>query len=192
MDSKLRNLINDCTRSLKEAATDNKHPWRLFTAANTDIGGNPQSRYVVFRQFEEESKSVVFFTDQRSTKVPALKRNSRISLCFFDPLAKLQLEVKATVQVHNNNDTAKKYWENTPWYSLQCYYMKESPGEALEAPFLLKANKMNEAEAYRYFAVVECKSIAWDILLLTEEGNQRASCTFRKDGDISAATWIAP
>ena len=192
MDSKLQELIKECQRNLSEAALNNQHPWRLFTAANTDLVGNPQSRYVVFRDFDENSKKVTFFTDQRSTKVPALKRQARISLCFFDPLAKLQLEIKAKVSLHNNDEISQKYWDATPWYSLQCYYMKEAPGEELEVPFMLNANKMNEKEAYRYFTVVECTSIAWDILLLTENGNQRASCTFKENGDISAATWIAP
>ncbi len=192
MDSKLQDLISECERNLSEAAVNNKHPWRLFTAANIDLAGNPQSRYVVLRSNETKARKIIFFTDQRSTKVPALRRHSKISLCFFDPLAKLQLEVKASVKVHNNNETAQKYWDETPWYSLQCYYMKESPGEELEAPFLLKANKMNEKEAYRYFTVIECTAFAWDILLLTNDGNQRASCTFKENGDVSAATWIAP
>lgn len=192
MDSKLQNLIKECSRNLSEAAVNNEHPWRLFTAANTDLAGNPQSRYVVMRDFDENLQKVFFFTDLRSTKVPALKRQPRISLCFFDPLAKLQLEIKADVKVHNNNETCQKYWDATPWYSLQCYYMKETPGEELEAPFLLKANKMNDKEAYRYFTVIECTALAWDILLLTAEGNQRASCTFRENGEVSASTWIAP
>lgn len=192
MSDKLQGIIQDCQRSLEEASNNPEHPWRLFVAANTDIAGNPQSRYVVMRSTDSAKKSVYFFTDQRSTKVPALKRNSHISLCFFDPLAKLQLEIKASVKVHNNNEITEKFWKETSWYSLQCYYMKESPGEELEAPFMLKANKMNEKEAYRYFTVIECTSLAWDILLLTNEGNQRASCTFTKNGDISAANWIAP
>ena len=192
MDSRLRELIKECQRGLSEAALNNEHPWRLFTAANTDLAGNPQSRYVVLRDVEEQPQKIFFYTDQRSTKVPALKRHTRISLCFFDPLAKLQLEVKAKVTIHNNNEVTQKYWAATPWYSLQCYYMKESPGEELEAPFLLKANKMDEKQAYRYFTVIECTALSWDVLLLTNEGNQRAACTFKEDGGISAATWIAP
>ena len=192
MDSKLEGLIEECKRSLKEAAENPEHPWRLFTASNTDIVGNPQSRYVVLRAVSENSDKVTFFTDQRSTKVPALKRNPRISLCFFDPLARLQLEIKAKVILHNDNETSREYWENTGWRSLQCYFMKEAPGEALEAPFLLKANEMSDKQAFRYFTVVECKPFAWDILLLTNDGNQRAACTFDESGELAAATWIAP
>lgn len=192
MSDQLHGLIKDCQRNLDEAANNPEHPWRLFVAANTDIVGNPQSRYVVLRAVDNKHKSVTFYTDNRSTKVPALKRNGRISLCFFDPLAKLQLEIKAEVKVHNNDEVTKKYWKETPWYSLQCYYMKEAPGEELEVPFMFKANKMDEKQAYRYFTVIECRALSWDILLLSEKGNQRASCTFKDNGEISGANWIAP
>lgn len=192
MTEKLQGIIKDCQRSLDEAANNPEHPWKLFVAANSDIIGNPQSRYVVLRGVNSDTRTVTFFTDQRSTKIPAIRRNPRISLCFFDPLAKLQLEIKASVKIHHNNEVSKKHWEDTPWYSLQCYYMKEAPGEELEAPFMLKANKMDEKEAYRYFTVIECTSLAWDILLLTDKGNQRAACTFKENGEISAANWIAP
>lgn len=192
MDETLQKLIEECQRSLEEAAVNPKHPWRLLCCANRDLGGNPQSRYVVLRDVEPGAGKITFFTDQRSTKVPALNRHPNISLCFFDPLARLQLEVKATVTLHNGNDIARDCWDKTPWNSLQCYYMKESPGEKLEAPFILKADELDEAQAYRYFTVVECTSLSWDILVLKETGNQRASCAFNNDGKINRAIWVAP
>ena len=192
MDRQLQNLIDECKRSLEEAVNNPEHPWRLLVASNSDLAGNPQSRYVVLRSADNELGKITFFTDQRSSKVPSLSKSPRISLCFFDPLAKLQLEIKASVKLYNNNEVSQKYWNDTSWYSLQCYYMNESPGEKLEAPFMLKANAMDEKQAFRFFTVVECTSIAWDILLLTNEGNQRASCTFDSNGAISAATWVAP
>lgn len=192
MDSKLEGLIDECRRNLVEASNNPDHPWRLLVAANTDIAGNPQSRYVILRDFDKQSQLITFYTDQRSSKVPSLNKNPRISLCFFDPLARLQLEVKASVKIHNNNDVSKKHWDDTSWYSLQCYYMNESPGEKLDAPFMLKPNTMDEKQAFRFFTVIECTSISWDILHLSSEGNQRASCTFDSKGAISAATWVAP
>ena len=192
MDSELKKLIDQCQLNLQEASLNPEHPWRLFTTANTDLAGNPQSRYIVLRGALENPSKVTFFTDQRSTKVPALKRNPRISLCFFDPLSRLQLEIKASAVLHNNNEVTEELWQQTPWHSLKCYYMKESPGEKLEAPFLLKADQMDEKQAYRYFTVIECFSLSWDILVLKNEGNQRASCSFDTSGKVSAATWIAP
>ena len=112
--------------------------------------------------------------------------------CFFDPLARLQLEIKGEAELYNQCEVAKEYWDKTSWRSLQCYYMKEAPGEKLEVPFMLKPDSLNEEQAFKYFTVVKCQSISWDILLLKNEGNQRASCSFNEDGSIKAATWIAP
>ncbi len=192
IDEILLSLISDCQRNLIEAVENLQHPWRLFVSANIDLGGHPQSRYVVLRDFCKENNEIVFFTDQRSTKVPALHRQPNISLCFFDPLSRLQLEVKALVTLHNNDDAAKEYWQNTSWKSLQCYYMKESPGEKLEAPFILNTGELTEAQAFRFFTVVKCTPLNWDILLLKEHGNQRASCSFNGEGKINRAIWTVP
>ena len=193
MDDKLQNLIDECRRSLTEAGTNPEHPWRLFTAANVDISNRPQSRYVVLRDTSfEKSCEVTFFTDQRSIKVLALRKRPAVSLCFFDPLARLQLEIKAEAELHNQDEVSKEYWERTHWRSLQCYYMQEAPGEKLPAPFMLKPEALTEDQAYRYFTVVKCTVNAWDILLLKSEGNQRAVCKFDETGQVKNADWIVP
>jgi pyridoxamine 5'-phosphate oxidase len=193
MDSALETLYNQCRQSLSEAALTSAHPWRLTVVANSDLAGNPQSRYVVFRDADfEQSHTLSFFTDFRSSKVPALKRNPKISLCFFDPIARLQLEVRAIATVHNQDETALKYWNATSWYSLQCYYMKENPGEVLQAPFILKPKELSEEQAYKYFTVISCESIVWDVLMLKNEGNQRAAFRFNANGELENAIWVAP
>lgn len=192
MDGELKKLINLCQDKLQEAALNPEHPWRLFTVANQDLNGDPKSRYVVLRRACGAPPRVTFFTDSRSTKVSALKVKPRVSLCFFDPSELLQLQINATCQLHNNDPISDKYWRQTPWRSQQCYYAKESPGERLAAPFVLKTSQVDDTRAYTHFTVVECSSLSWDILRLKRGGNQRASCTFNEQGDFAAATWLAP
>lgn len=183
-------LIDQCRLGLQQAISDSQHDWRLFTFTNIDLLGEPVARYVVLRNFSENNIS--FYTDLRSDKVEALQKRPIASLCFFSPSAKLQLQVKAQVSIFHENDTSKKIWDDTPWYSLQCYHMKEKPGEALTAPFMLNAKSMTADEAYKYFAVVSCKMLKWDILSLQENGNQRAVVEFDDNGGIISKSWIAP
>ena len=51
----------------------------VFSSLNVD---QVQSRYVVLRNFIEEDHNLIFFTDQRSTKVDAIVKNSRTE-CLF-------------------------------------------------------------------------------------------------------------
>ena len=70
--------------------------------------------------------------------------------------------------------------------------MKENPGETLPVPFILNSADLNEEQAYKYFSVISCRMLSWDILSLQQEGNQRAFCNFDKNGDIIKSDWIAP
>ena len=70
--------------------------------------------------------------------------------------------------------------------------MNETPGEEVPAPFMLKQESVSEEEAFKYFTVIKCRSLFWDILLLNNEGNQRASCQFNDAGEVSCARWLAP
>ena len=186
----LNELIDKCRQELSNALSQAQHPWRLFSFANIDLQGHPIVRYVVLRALKPDR--IIFFTDQRSNKVPALEQQSIASLCFFSPDSKLQLQIKAEVSIHNQDDIAREYWDATPWYSLQCYHMKENPGEKLPAPFMLKPQSIDAEEAYRYFSVVSCRMLSWDILSLHEEGNQRAWAKFADNGQICESAWLAP
>ncbi|MCM8535571.1 MAG: pyridoxamine 5'-phosphate oxidase family protein [Lentisphaeraceae bacterium] len=193
MDSSLETLIDQCRNSLTDAAQNPENNWKLFTVANVGVDGLPQSRYVVLRGADFSDKAeIVFFTDERSNKVPALLKNKKVSLCFFDRESGLQVEMKADVTVHNGDEVSKVHWESTSWYSLQCYYMKELPGEELKAPFILNPDDLNEEEAYQFFTVVKCQVNSWDILKLKKTGNERAHCTFNREGKVQTASWLAP
>lgn len=186
----LNTLINRCREELANAPSQAQHSWRLFSFGNIDLEGNPVVRYVVLRAVSPTE--IVFFTDQRSDKIPAIQQNSIASLCFFSPESKIQLQVKAQLALHNQDNIAKKHWDATPWYTLQCYHMKESPGDALPAPFILDPQSLDAEEAYRYFSVISCRMLSWDMLCLHSEGNQRAFAEFDEKGQITKSGWIAP
>ena len=187
----LDELIAQCRLGLQQAAADSQHEWRLFTFANVDQNGEAVNRYVVLR--DSSDKDITFFSDLRSEKIAALKKAPLASLCFFSPSAGLQLQVKARVSIFSGEENiAKKLWDETPWYSLQCYHMKEKPGQPLPAPFMLDAESMDVEEARKYFAVLKCRMLKWDILSLQKTGNQRAIVEFDEKGHITSKGWVAP
>ncbi|MCM8531135.1 MAG: pyridoxamine 5'-phosphate oxidase family protein [Lentisphaeraceae bacterium] len=193
MDSSLQAILDQCRNSLRDAAQNPENNWKLFTVANVGLDGLPQSRYVVLRGTDFSDKlEIVFFTDERSNKVPALLKNSKASLCFFDRESGIQIEMKADVKIHNDDEVSKAYWESTSWYSLQCYRMKEKPGEELKAPFILNPDDLSEEQAYKFFTVVKCQVNSWDILKLKKTGNERAHFTFNEEGKVQVASWLAP
>lgn len=193
MDLELKKLFEHCKTSLSKAPTYPNCEWKLFTFSNVSNNGLPRSRYVVLRDTCFKNKSeIVFFTDNRSQKVDELKLSPEASLCFFDRASGLQLSVSCKVTLHNKDEIAENYWKKTSWTSLQCYYMKEKPGETLTAPFMLNTNDLSKEEAYAYFTVVKCSMTGWDILQLKQEGNQRALCDFNDFGEFENCRWAAP
>lgn len=192
MDDQLNSLLKKCQQGLFGALADSQHAWRLFTVANVDAEGLPQSRYVVLRDWLPDSCELTFFTDQRSSKISDIALKPSISLSFFDPTAHLQLVVQGEVTLHNQDSIAEKYWQASHWRSLKCYQMKESPGEILPVPFMLKPEDLSEEDAYQFFTVATCRNLSWDVLLLKPEGNQRAIFGFDKEGVLTTGNWLAP
>ncbi|NNF32654.1 MAG: hypothetical protein HKN68_01005 [Saprospiraceae bacterium] len=98
---KYRNLaLNELFRS----NADRKHPFNYFTLAT--IGGYPEVRTVVKRQYTEED-TIIFFTDSRSPKVDQIKGDPRSSALFYHPRKKLQVRLKGHVRLIRQSD--KRY-----------------------------------------------------------------------------------
>ena len=160
---------------------------------HTFLDGSPVVRNVILRDTKTlHEAGILFFTDFRSNKIPALQKNPIVSLCFYDPENRIQLQIKADVSLHNRDHITKEYWDASPEHSRVCYYMKELPGHNIVAPFMLKPEEVTQAQAYSFFAVATCHSLEWDILLLDSSGNKRARCTFDENGAFSSAHWLAP
>lgn len=187
----MQNKIQEhCTRELSQALNDNNHDWKVFALANINNENEPVVRNVVLRSFE--NNRFVCYTDSRSEKIDSIKIKPQVSLCFYSPKLKLQLQVKATAQIHHTDIICKQEWDNSSWTSLLCYHMFEKPCTLLDEPFFYKQNSMTKAEAYENFAVIVCKSIEWDILELKETGNQRTKVIFNEDGSLLSSHFLVP
>ena len=192
MDQTLTDRLNQARSQLIDAARNPQNSWKLFTLSNISKDGFPNSRYVVLRDVSFDGQiQIVFFTDNRSQKVDDLIDKPAVSLCFFDRETGVQLILKGQVQLDNQNNVSKAYWDKTSWHSLKCYYMKDKPNDPLHAPFILDSNEISEEEAYQHFTVVTCTISAGDLLHLTKTGNERI--IFKAEaGKFTEAFWAVP
>lgn len=192
MDQTIQDRLDLTRNQLLDAAQNPQNSWKLFTLSNVSLDGFPSSRYVVLRDASSDDKfQIVFFTDNRSSKVTDLIDKPAVSLCFFDRETGVQLILKGQAKLDNQNEISKAYWDRTSWHSLKCYYMKDKPNDALHAPFILDSNEITEEEAYQHFTVVTCTLSEGDLLHLTKTGNERIIFKIDK-GKFSEAFWAVP
>jgi hypothetical protein len=59
--------------------------------------------------------------------VPNLKKNSRTQFDFYDHKLKIQMRIKTTSIVNNQNDKAKEMWDKTRLFSRKCYLTLKDP-----------------------------------------------------------------
>ena len=157
-----------------------------------------ESRCVILRDFNKETKTLVFNTDVRSPKVEAIKQYPNTNCLFYHFKDKTQLRISTYSTVHVNDKVHEDSWKNTAVSSRKCYLTKYRPSSLIESMddgiskhLLAKIPTLEESEAGKInFAVITNKIISIDWLYLSSKGHQRARY------DFSAASvkksWLAP
>lgn len=168
------------------AAGTNRHPFHLFTLATADETGAPEARTVVLRRFLGHEREVWFHTDFRSPKVAHLRRDSRVSLLWYDPQSRVQIRIPARAKLHHLDEKAKQAWDKSLPMTRSCYGDLQGPGEILvggPGAILSKGSgvePLHQGEASREesgwgnFVAVCCHFDQLDLLLLKVAGHQRA------------------
>ena len=180
---------------LDDAVVNRSSPFRIpvFICANqNDIDG----RIVVLRKSDKENNVLQFHTDFRSPKVNILKKNNNASLVFYDKEEKIQLRVKVTCEINNNNPLAEESWKKTQHISRRCYLTDSGPGTVSENPTSGMISKLEDFDytmeqsekGYKNFTVIKCKikSIEW--LYLAAKGHRRAIFDFENKKN----NWLVP
>ena len=180
---------------LDDAVVNRGSPFRIpvFICANqNEIDG----RIVVLRKSDMNNNVLQFHTDLRSPKVSILKKNKNASLVFYDKEEKIQLRVKVTCEINNNNPLAEESWKKTQHIRRRCYLTDSGPGTVSENPTSGMISKLEDFDytmeqsekGYKNFTVIKCKikSIEW--LYLAAKGHRRAKFDF----DTNKNTWLVP
>ena len=180
---------------LNDAVINRSSSFRIpvfICADQNDVDG----RIVVLRKSDKSNNVLQFHTDFRSPKVNILKKNNNASLVFYDKEEKIQLRVKVTCEINNNNPLAEESWKKTQHISRRCYLTDSGPGTVSENPTSGMISKLEDFDytmeqsekGYKNFTVIKCKikSIEW--LYLAAKGHRRAIF----DIENKKQKWLVP
>ncbi len=189
----LSSIFSMINRGVREGKDD------FHTMVFSNLQDNKvESRCVILREFNEETKTLMFNTDVRSPKVEAIKRHPDTSCLFYHFKDKTQLRISTYSTVHINDNVHDTSWKNTAISSRKCYLTKYKPSTLIETMddgipehLFAKIPTLVESESGKInFAVITNKIISIDWLYLSSKGHQRARYDF--SDKVVKKSWLAP
>jgi pyridoxamine 5'-phosphate oxidase len=182
----LDRVLEQSWRAIEVGSLDSDSMFHTAIVSSTGLSG-PGLRTVVLRHVNRETRSLVFHTDSRSSKVAEIELCSQINWLFYDPACGIQIRANSAATIHHDNDVAVALWKKIPANSRENYAHPIAPGMPLtseDSPLLL------EEQSRLNFMVVDCKVTSIDWLKITEQGNLRAQFTWQEQS--WKGVWVAP
>lgn len=167
-------------RLLRDAAFSRTATERQLALATVSPDGHPQVRTVVLRSANQDTGRLTIFTDVQSRKVTELSARPEAEILFWSEDNRVQLRLKAKIEVLNNTDA----WKNLNDEGRLSYGKLPVPGTPIE-----RADGFKVTSDPAAFAVLSCDLRAMDVLYL---GDQHKRAVFERAGDGWAGTWIVP
>lgn len=152
------------------ATFDSRHSFRypvLATFDEVDI----KQRIVVLRRIEEDH-TLVFYSDSRTEKIVHIEKNSMVSLCFFDPERKTQIQLNGKASVVSTIPLDLEDHQKSDYNSTL------PPGSPIDKP-----SDRSCDDTVLHFTEISVKIETIDWLQLRKEGHQRAKYEFQKNGE---------
>ena len=182
-------IFQDIKRNLSRGVKDRKHTFHTPVFCNVNDDGVIESRVVVLRQFDPLKLVLNFHTDFRSPKVTNLKKNNNSLFVFYDHRLKIQMRIKTTSILNNQNKIAKEKWDKTRLLSRKCYLTEKDPSSFTSSPedgipehLTGKEPDFEESEkGFKNFTVVENKVNEIDWLYLKISGHRRLKLIFKNE-----------
>ncbi|MEO1405313.1 MAG: hypothetical protein AAFV54_02320 [Pseudomonadota bacterium] len=174
-----------CVGQLVRAAVDKRSPFRwpiLCTA-----GPGPKGRVVVLRNFEQATRSLIFFTDKRSHKCEELRVHDGAECVFFDPKKMIQIRARGPVKTAITGPQVDQHFENVATHSWRDYAYSDAPGTPIDQ---WPSYSLEEAQALQNFCVLTMSVETLDWLNLSREGHQRALLNWSDSGP--GHSWLVP
>jgi 3-hydroxyisobutyrate dehydrogenase len=191
-------IFEDIKRNLTRGVKDRKHTFHTPVFCNIDNKNIIESRVVVLRQFDSPNMVLNFHTDFRSPKMLGLQQNNNSLFVFYDHKLKIQLRIKTTSTINNQNKVAEEMWEKTKLFSRKCYLTKKAPSSYTSLPedgidenLGGREPTLEESErGYKNFTVVQNHIQQIDWLYLAASGHRRLKIILEKK--IPSFQWIIP
>ena len=159
------------------------HTFSLATAPKNIV----EVRTVVLRGYDRKNQSIIFHTNNLTSKISEIKNNPNVGALFYDKKEKIQIRCNGNAVISNMDEYCKERWNKMSAQSQECYYQNISPGENIEYPEIVK-NKL-ENKLSENFTVITININKIDWLYLSSKGHTRVK--FLKNNGF-AGQWIAP
>ena len=191
-------IFEDIKKNLTRAVKDRKHNFHTPVFCNVTKNGTIESRVVVLRKFDPLKMLLNFHTDFRSPKATDLKNNNNSLFVFYDHKLKIQMRIKTTSVVNNQNDIASEMWNKTRLLSRKCYLTEKNPSSFTQFPedgipkhLRGKQPELSESEkGFKNFTVIENKINEIDWLYLEISGHRRLKLSF--ENSEPKYQWLIP
>jgi len=191
-------IFEDIKRNLTRGVKDRKHTFHTPVFCNIDDENIIESRVVVLRQFNSPNMVLNFHTDFRSPKIFSLQQNNNSLFVFYDHKLKIQLRIKTTSTINNQNKVTEEIWEKTKLFSRKCYLTEKAPSSYTSLPedginenLGGREPTLKESEkGYKNFTVVQNQIQQIDWLYLAASGHRRLKIILEKK--IPSFQWIIP
>lgn len=159
------------------------HTFSLATAPKNIV----EVRTVVLRGYDRKNQSIIFHTNNLTSKISEIKNNPNVGALFYDKKEKIQIRCNGDAVINNMDEYCKERWNKMSAQSQECYYQNISPGENIEYPEIVK-NKL-ENKLSENFTVITININKIDWLYLSSKGHTRVK--FLKNNGFTGQ-WIAP
>ena len=191
-------IFEDIKRNLTRGVKDRKHTFHTPVFCNIGDENSIESRVVVLRQFDSPNMVLNFHTDFRSPKMLGLQQNNNSLFVFYDHKLKIQLRIKTSSTINNQNKVTEEMWEKTKLFSRKCYLTKKAPSSYTSLPedgidenLEGREPTLEESErGYKNFTVVQNHIQQIDWLYLAASGHRRLKIILEKK--IPSFQWIIP
>ena len=191
-------IFDNIKSNLSRGVEDRKHSFHTPVFSNISYQNSIESRVVVLRKFDAKNMVLNFHTDIRSPKVADLKRNNNSLFVFYDYKLKVQLRIKTSSKLNNQNSLAEEMWNKTKLFSRKCYLTEKSPSSITNLPedgidksLQGKEPSLEESEkGFKNFTVVQNEIQEIDWLYLEASGHRRLKIMFNKN--IENFEWLIP
>ena len=191
-------IYKDIKRNLARGVKDRKHNFHTPVFCNLNNDGEIESRVVVLRKFDPLKMLLNFHTDFRSPKANNLQNKKSSLFVFYDHRLKIQMRIKTTSTLNNQNNIAKEMWDKTKLLSRKCYLTEKDPSSSTSFPedgipehLVGKEPNFEESEkGFKNFTVVENKINEIDWLYLEMSGHRRLNIIFKNERP--EFQWIIP
>jgi pyridoxamine 5'-phosphate oxidase len=191
-------IYNEIWTSLIRGKKDSKSEFhQCYVSTYSD--DYPLLRTVVLRHANKDNLTISFHTDIRSNKINNINDNPNVTVLLYSHDKKIQIQIKGTGEINNQNERTSEVWKNIRSFSKKCYIVERAPGSKSDVPlsgYLPEHEKTVPddeilQQGYKNFSLVDIKINKIEWLYLHRYGHRRALFEV-SNCEIINKQWLTP